>query len=152
MDLPMPSHVKAFWWLSVVMVAYWGVSTVWPLIFPSTSHLALLARLPQHDVNRVHIINAIGVALTLVFCGATLGTAWLAAARRKNWARWVSAALLLHNPIAISLGMALIPGPLHPRLTDMLFVAHLFWAGLLRVTPQSSFPAIFVGVACTWFG
>jgi len=113
----MPSHVKAFWRLSVATVACWAISAisaVWHLmIFPSAERLALVARVAQRhpEIQRIAVIEIIIVPAVL--CGATLGIAWLAAIRRKNWARWLAIVFLLHDPIAV-LAVAFILNPLHP--------------------------------------
>jgi hypothetical protein len=92
----MPSHVRIFWWLSVAIVTYWIFSTAWHLLFPTARYLTVLAKLPaelREEARRADIWN--GVVLTSFWSIVTLGSAWLAAFRHLNWARWTFAIAFL---------------------------------------------------------
>src|ERR1700677_4869615 len=93
MSATMPSNVRLFWWLSVAIVAYWIFDFIWYLAFPSIPHLATIDKLPLKV--QVEIFEAarrggiLTFATQIPFWGSlTLVSAWLAAFRHLNWARW----------------------------------------------------------------
>ena len=148
----MPSHVRIFWYLSVAIVTYWVLSTAWFLAFPSAHHLATLAKLPpelREGTRRIDL--QIAIVSTSVWCGATLGFAWLAAFRRQNLARWTFAALfLLRESIPLILAAA------YHRLDDYFVqLAHADWTDPRGyITPALSIAAIgfvFSRDARDWF-
>jgi len=91
-----PSHVRIFWWLSVALVAYWVLSAVWFLEFPTNHYLAVLAKLPaahREYVRRADLQNML--IWTSILVGVTLALAWFAMFRHANWSRWAFAALFI---------------------------------------------------------
>ncbi len=111
----MPSNVKVFWWLSVAVVAYWTVMTAWHAVFPSAHELATLAKLPvelREETRRADI--RFPAIATSFWVAVTLGLAWLAAFRRRNWARWAYALAFLIRAFLLDYIVAaylyLVPG------------------------------------------
>ena len=113
----LPSHVRVFWLLSVAMVACWALSTAWFVTVPSKYVIyaggppssvsgRVTPSVPRH---RADVIPA--VISTSFWCVTFLGTAWLAAYRRQNWARWTFAgAFLAHGMQAGWIGALRDPG------------------------------------------
>lgn len=92
----MPSHIRAFWWLSVAIVACSIISTAWLLLYPSAQFLAALEKLPP--LYRTRIIRSIwtsAIVMQSVRCAVILALAWFAAFRRQNWARWAFAIIFI---------------------------------------------------------
>ena len=92
----MPANVKVFWWLSVAVAAYWAIMTAWHVAFPSAHYLAMLAKLPvelREGTRRVDIL--VPTFWTSLWIVVTLGSAWLAAFRRRSWARWAYVSVFL---------------------------------------------------------
>ena len=78
----MPSHVRIFFGIIVVVAAYWILSAVLRLV-----------SYQGHQINDVVIYVVVGssILMSLMY----LIPAWLAAFRRKNWARWVFVAIVV---------------------------------------------------------
>ena len=78
----MPSHVRIFFGIVVVVAAYWILSAILRLV---SYH--------RHQINDVVIYVAIGssIFMSLIY----LIPAWFAAFRRRNWARWVFVAVVV---------------------------------------------------------
>jgi hypothetical protein len=85
----MPSHVKIFWWLTVIVVTYVVLSHAWYLAFPPAHVLAVWAKVPARFRDLMHFVNIEYFVIAVVANGVWLALAWLAAYRRKNWARWM---------------------------------------------------------------
>jgi hypothetical protein len=83
--MAMPSHVRIFFWIIVLVVAYWALSAACFLAFPPASFVARLAKLSP--VVR-QIVRAGSLMPVAARCLAFLLLAWLAAFRDQNWARW----------------------------------------------------------------
>jgi magnesium-transporting ATPase (P-type) len=92
---PMPSHVRIFWWLVVAVIAYEFGSAVWYLLFPTPHHLAILARLPPEFREPERRAEFQALIISFFVKSAILLLAWFAAFRRKNWARFAFAFVVL---------------------------------------------------------
>ena len=141
----MPSRVRIFWWLSVAIAAYWIVSAAWYLAFPSAHYLATLARLQpelRESVRRFDLQNTI--FWTSFDSVVIVGLAWLAAFRRRNWARWAFVVVFLFRE---SIPFLLAAYYRRPEL------AHRDWTNPLGyVVPALSIAAIvFVFSERDWF-
>jgi hypothetical protein len=78
----MPSHVRIFFGIIVVVAAYWILSGVW--------RLTSFHGRPITDA-AIFIIVGSQIILGLIY----LIPAWLAAFHRQNWARWVFAVIVV---------------------------------------------------------
>jgi len=44
----MPTSIRLFWWISVVIVTYWVAMAAWALLFPDGQYLSFLVKLPAN--------------------------------------------------------------------------------------------------------
>lgn len=160
----MPSNVKIFWWLSVAVVTYSVLATVWHIAFPGARYFAMLAKFSpelRESARRADIL--IPTMATSFWAAVTLGFAWLAAFRKRNQARWAYAFAFVFREILLPC-IALAYVYLVP-IYDALY-RQLFWDGLWKSTvsewsnPRSCFvpaltiiaiAAVFTGNARDWF-
>jgi hypothetical protein len=149
----MPSHVRIFWWLSVAIAAYWILSAIWFLAFPTVQHLAALEKLPlefRDKTRRVEMLTEI--ISTIIWCAVTLALAWLAAFHRINWSRWVFAAVFI-----IRESMMFLVSVLYYHQLDFFrqSLAHENWTNPRGyIVPALTIAAIgfvFSGNARSWF-
>jgi hypothetical protein len=102
----MPTSIRLFWWISVLLVFYGTAMSVWTLMFPDAQYLSFVAKMPAsmrdqaYDL-RIHLI----IKDTLLWGVPILTFAWFAAFKRHNWARLLFAGLLGVN-VAVDLLMA----------------------------------------------
>lgn len=86
----MPTQVRVFWWLSIAIVVYSIVLTVFAL--QSVQHHDLLPTalsLPEEVRERTFRTDLlVRITSMVVRSGLILCLAWLSAFRRLNWARW----------------------------------------------------------------
>ena len=148
----MPSHVKIFWWLSIVIVIWWVFWTARFLLFPTAHYLAVLAKLPLEfrEAARRSDIQT-GIISTLVWGGVTLGLAWLAAFRRLNWARWAfGIVFLIREAIPF-----LVFAAYHQLGHYMTELAHENWTDpvgyLIPAVTLTAIAFVFSGNARGWF-
>jgi hypothetical protein len=89
-------RLRIFFWLIAAIAAYWVLAVVWFIVFPPAAVTAALAKLPAAIRGTIEYrawsISFISTAIRAVIF---LGLAWLAAFRRKNWARWGVALLFV---------------------------------------------------------
>jgi len=154
----MPSHVRFFWWLSVAVVAYAVASAAWHLTFPDSRHLAAMARLPEGFRNKVRVANILtAIVPGVIWNGATLGSAWLAAFRRRNWARWVFAAIFVLRQLISLLVFAVVPVAVFHIVP--VIIVHDLEAAPLSFAPSvllfaasiAAIVLVFTGNARDWF-
>ena len=92
----MPSRLKMFFWLIAAIAAYWVIAVVWFIAFPPQAVTQALAKLPPTIRTTIEYrawsISFISTAIRAVIF---LSLAWLAAFRRKDWARWAVAVLFV---------------------------------------------------------
>ena len=92
----MPRNLRIFFWLIAAVAAYWVLAVVWFIVFPPPVVTAALARIPAAAratiEYRAWSISFLSTAIRAVIF---LSLAWLAAFRRKNWARWGVALLFV---------------------------------------------------------
>jgi hypothetical protein len=133
--MAMPSHVRIFFWIIVLVVAYWVASAAWVLAFPPSQFSAALTKLTPEARG---IIRADMLVPLAVRCVAFLLLAWLAAFRDQNWARWGIAFL--------SLWITAVPAvfALTTHTFDRYLQDHLLDPGFLIVTALLVAAIVFV--------
>ncbi len=84
----MPLSVKIFFRMCVLLAVWWVFILVKFIAFPSADYLAMIAKLHAYfpDIRQRDIVLTAG--RTLLWSSVLLLLAWLAAYRRRNWARW----------------------------------------------------------------
>jgi hypothetical protein len=135
----MPSQIRYFWWFGVVLVLFWAATTTLDTI----SALAYANKLPDALRGTFRLIQVVhAVVAILIWGGIVLLAAWLAAFRRKGWARYLFVVAILTNlaiPILVALyyyGLNVPWSWLAPRtwldprtcLTVFLFCVAVFFA------------------------
>jgi hypothetical protein len=126
----MPSQIKAFWVFSVTVVICWIILHAHGVFLT-----ARLAVSPQHAFMPRWLAIFV-VSEAVIWCGATLSASWLAAFGRKNWARWVTVALLLYQLIPVI------------QLIVLAFMNHSF--AILVAQNWEAHPSDFIVVAILW--
>lgn len=95
------TRLKMFFWLIAAIAAYWVISVAWFIAFPPPAVTQALAKIPPSlratIEYRAWSISFISTAIRAVIF---LGLAWLAAFRRKDWARWAVALLFVLMQVA----------------------------------------------------
>jgi len=116
----MPLVVKAFSALGALLVVIWIYHYVAFIAFPSEHYISMVAKLPTEirDETRHYDVVTRGVS-TLVWSVIVLLFGWLAAFRRRNWARW---ALLVIFVVAelipfVAMGVFYLDDPDIQRIT-----------------------------------
>jgi hypothetical protein len=162
----MPSNVKIFWCLSVLIVSYAVISREWHIVFPpplrlSPRSLAALAKVPEALRERIRTFDieyVMGAAI--VVNGTKLLFAWLATFKRKNWARWAFAILFVFLE-ALPLIAYFVSLLFQSQLTSHYFgqlvlkdeMKALFdpYAILFRASEIAAIVFVFTGNARDWF-
>jgi len=92
----MPSRLKMFFWLIAAIAAYWVIAVVWFIAFPPQAVTEALAKLPPTIRTTIEYRAwSISFMSTAIRAVIFLSLAWLAAFRRKDWARWAVAVLFV---------------------------------------------------------
>lgn len=98
----MPQLVKIFFWTIVALVVWWIAQTLFKLVFPPPPIAVALARMSPATRETMRFADIVtNLFATLVRSMAYLGLAWLAAFRRRNWARWAIVLLFLAGEAAL---------------------------------------------------
>lgn len=84
----MPSRVRMFWWVCILLVIYWAFETIWLVTFPAHHYLAALSKLPIQFQSATRSRDiAIDVVITSFWSAIVISLAAIAAFRRSNMSR-----------------------------------------------------------------
>jgi len=141
----MPSHVKFFFGIVIVFVFYRILSTVWGLF----SFASLMSHSGRPIGNGIIFIR---IVATTFECVIYLTLAWLAAFHRKDWARWVFAAIVIGAPIFLLWPFLYLSGDFRQQALRAYFTSltspRSLAAELLEI---AAIIFVFTGNARAWF-
>jgi hypothetical protein len=143
----MPSHVRLFFVLAAAVVGYWIFQQAWFwfLIAPAVVFRGMLTNPDVRAIMEQNVVTLLLVTLpTIVAIG---GLAWMAAFRRRHWARSVFVILV----IVRELGIAIYQGGSYA----VRYYVEVHWAQPSAYVPTILLLAasilIFTGNAHSWF-
>lgn len=151
----MPLSVKIFFRMCVLLAVWWVFILVKFIAFPSTDYLAMIAKLHAYvpDIRQRDIVLTAG--RTFIWSSVVLLLAWLAAYRRRNWARWTLAGVFVFVEL-VPFAVGLYDYIRLPR--DEIFLKNYLhynwsspWAFALLAYKVALIALVFSGNARPWF-